>query len=152
VFAKAYIRRYIEEGNKWKAQYMVDATAQALIDLGINPDKIQTAYDLSSTMKGLDKRMELQAETQEFVDHSISSTVNIQSGVDVVVMAKLIIKYTKERYERGLAYLRGITVYPDGARGGQPMKEVSYEEAIKKRNVILEDNSEEQCLTGVCGI
>jgi ribonucleoside-diphosphate reductase alpha chain len=152
VFAKAYIRRYIEEGNKWKAQYMVDATAQALIDLGINPDKIQTAYDLSSTMKGLDKRMELQAETQEYVDHSISSTINITSGVDILGMAKLIIKYTKERYERGLAYLRGITVYPDGARGGQPLKEVSWEEAIKKRNVILEDNSEEQCLSGVCGI
>jgi ribonucleoside-diphosphate reductase alpha chain len=152
VFAKAYIRRYIEEGSKWKAQYMVDATAQALIDLGINPDKIQTAYDLSSSMKGLDKRMELQAETQEFVDHSISSTINITSGVDVMGMCKLIIKYTKERYERGLAYLRGVTVYPDGARGGQPLKEVSYEEAIKKRNVILEDNSEEQCLSGVCGI
>jgi ribonucleoside-diphosphate reductase alpha chain len=152
VFAKAYIRRYIEEGSKWKAQYMVDATAQALIDLGINPDKIQTAYDLASSMKGLDKRMELQAETQEFVDHSISSTINITSGVDVMGMAKLIIKYTKDRYERGLAYLRGITIYPDGARGGQPLKEVSYEEAIKKRNVILEDNSEEQCLSGVCGI
>ena len=152
VLAKAYIRRYIEEGSKWKAQYMVDATAQALIELGINPDKIQTAYELASSMKGLDKRMELQAETQEFVDHSISSTIKITSGVDILGMAKLIIKYTKDRYERGLAYLRGITIYPDGARGGQPIKEISWEEAIKKRNLIIEDNSEEQCLSGVCGI
>ena len=152
VFAKAYIRRYIEEGHKWKAQYMVDATAQTLIELGLNPDKIQTAYELASSMKGLDKRMELQAEIQEYVDHSISSTINIASGVDILGMAKLIIKYTKDRYERGLAYLRGITIYPDGARGGQPIKEISWEEAVKKRNLITEDNSEEQCLSGVCGI
>jgi ribonucleoside-diphosphate reductase alpha chain len=123
-----------------------------LIELGINPDKIQTAYELASSMKGLDKRMELQAEIQEYVDHSISSTINITSGVDILGMAKLIIKYTKDRYENGLAYLRGITVYPDGSRGGQPIKEISWEEAVKKRNLITEDNSEEQCLSGVCGI
>jgi len=29
---------------------------------------------------------------------------------------------------------------------------VPYEEAITKRGIIFEDNSEEQCLSGVCGI
>ena len=48
--------------------------------------------------------------------------------------------------------LRGLTVYPDNARGGQPIKSVPYEEAHAKRGVIYEDNSEEQCLSGVCGI
>jgi ribonucleoside-diphosphate reductase alpha chain len=48
--------------------------------------------------------------------------------------------------------LRGLTVYPDGARGGQPITSVPYEEAHSKRGVVYEDNSEEQCLSGVCGI
>ncbi len=154
VFAKAYLRRYIEEGNKWKAQYMVDATAQALTELGINPDKIETAYDLSATLKGLDRRMSVQSEIQQYTDHSISSTINLGSNMDwsIEKLCHLICKHTKERYENNLAYLRGLTFYPDGARGGQPIKEVSWEEALKKRNLIIEDNSEEQCLSGVCGI
>ena len=154
VFAKAYLRRYIEEGNKWKAQYMVDATAQALTELGINPDKIETAYDLSATLKGLDRRMSVQSEIQQYTDHSISSTINLGSNMDwsIEKLCHLICKHTKERYENHLAYLRGLTFYPDGARGGQPIKEVSWEEALKKRNLIIEDNSEEQCLSGVCGI
>ena len=48
--------------------------------------------------------------------------------------------------------LRGLTFYPDGSRGGQPIQSVSYEEAHSKRGVIYEDNSEEQCLSGVCAI
>ena len=137
-----------------KAQYMVDATAQALIELGINPDKIETAYDLSSTLKGLDRRMGVQSDIQQYTDHSISSTINLGSNMDWSVdkLCLLICKHTKERYENGMAYLRGLTFYPDGARGGQPIKEVSWEEALKKRNLIIEDNSEEQCLSGVCGI
>jgi len=48
--------------------------------------------------------------------------------------------------------LRGLTLYPDGSRGGQPITSVPYEEAHNKRGVVFEDNSEEQCLSGVCGI
>ena len=53
------------------------------------------------------------------------------------------------KYAHGL---RGLTVYPDGSRGGQPITSVAYEEANSKRGVIFEDNSDEQCLSGVCSI
>ena len=48
--------------------------------------------------------------------------------------------------------LRGMTVYPNLARGGQPITSVPYAEAHAKRGVIYEDHSQEQCLSGVCGI
>jgi len=54
-----------------------------------------------------------------------------------------------QKYAKGL---RGLTVYPDGARGGQPITSVPYEEAKSKRGVIYDDNSEEACSSGVCGI
>ena len=54
-----------------------------------------------------------------------------------------------KRYAPGL---RGLTLYPDLSRGGQPITSVPYEEAHAKRGVIYADNSEEQCLSGVCGI
>ena len=58
-----------------------------------------------------------------------------------------------ERVVRKYAHgLRGLTVYPDGSRGGQPITSVAYEEANSKRGVIFEDNSDEQCLSGVCSI
>ena len=58
-----------------------------------------------------------------------------------------------ERLVRKYAHgLRGLTVYPDGSRGGQPITSVAYEEANSKRGVIFEDNSDEQCLSGVCSI
>ncbi len=54
-----------------------------------------------------------------------------------------------KKYASGL---RGLTIYPDGSRGGQPITTVPYEEAHSKRGVIYEDNSEEQCLSGVCNL
>jgi len=48
--------------------------------------------------------------------------------------------------------LRGLTFYPDTSRGGQPLEAVPWAEAKAKRGVVYEDNSEEQCLSGVCSI
>lgn len=51
------------------------------------------------------------------------------------------------KYAHGL---RGLTFYPDGSRGGQPITPVSYKEAIAQRGVVFEENS--ACKDGVCGI
>lgn len=48
--------------------------------------------------------------------------------------------------------LRGFTCYPDGSRGGQPITEVPYEEAIQHKGVVYEENQEKQCNSGICGI
>jgi ribonucleoside-diphosphate reductase alpha chain len=88
---------------------------------------------------------------QQYVDHAISSTLNLPAwGSElnnedkVADFAALIAKHAPN--------LRGLTMYPDGARGGQPITSVDYTEAHSKRGVVFEDNSEEQCLSGVCGI
>jgi ribonucleoside-diphosphate reductase alpha chain len=148
IYAVAYRRRYLSDGTRWKHQFVVDGTAQALIGTGIKPDDIESAVDLASDPE---RRIKLQYELQKFVDHGISSTLNLpawgtdQNNEDKVGEFARIIK----KYAHGL---RGLTVYPDGSRGGQPITSVSYEEAQAKRGVIYEDNSEEQCLSGVCGI
>jgi ribonucleoside-diphosphate reductase alpha chain len=48
--------------------------------------------------------------------------------------------------------LRGFTVYPDGARGGQPITAIDYAEAVKHKGVVFEESSENACASGVCGI
>ena len=148
VYALGYRRRYLTDGTKWKYQFVVDGTAQSLIDGGINPDQIETAVDLAADVE---RRVKFQYDMQSYVDHAISSTINLPKwGTElnnedkVMPFAQIIKKYAKG--------LRGLTFYPSESRGGQPITAVPYEEAHAKRGVIYEDNSEQQCLSGVCGI
>jgi len=148
IYAVAYKRRYLADGTKWKHQFMVDGTAEALISRGIKPEDIESAVDLAADPE---RRIKFQFELQKYVDHAISSTLNLPAwGTDlnnesrVNEFEKLVRKYAHG--------LRGLTVYPDGSRGGQPITSVAYEEANSKRGVIFEDNSDEQCLSGVCSI
>ena len=149
IYAVAYRRRYLTDGTRWKHQYVVDATAQALIDLGINPDDIESAIDLAADPE---RRIKFQYEMQKFVrDHAISSTINFPAwGTDLNNEDK--VKDNAIMVKKYAPGIRGLTWYPDGSRGGQPITTVSYEEAHSKRGVIYEDNSEEQCLSGVCNL
>ena len=148
IYAVAYKRRYLADGTKWKHQFMVDGTAEALISRGIKPEDIESAVDLAADPE---RRIKFQFELQKYVDHAISSTLNLPAwGTDLNNESGV---NEFERLVRKYAHgLRGLTVYPDGSRGGQPITSVAYEEANSKRGVIFEDNSDEQCLSGVCSI
>ncbi len=148
IYAVAYRRRYLSDGTKWKHQFVVDGTAQGLIDSGIKPDSIESAVDLAADPE---RRIKFQFQLQKYVDHAISSTLNMPAWGTETNNEDQVEKFASiiSHYAGGL---RGLTVYPDGARGGQPITSVPYEEAHAKRGVIYEDNSEEQCLSGVCGI
>ena len=130
LFAVAYKRRYLKGDKDWHYQYVVDGTAQELIDLyGADPEKIESAVDLASDFE---RRISLQADIQDFVDMAISSTINLpQWGSDlnnegtVEAFAKTLSKYAPR--------LRGFTCYPDGARGGQPLTPCDY--ATAKANL-----------------
>jgi ribonucleoside-diphosphate reductase alpha chain len=145
IYAVAYRRRYLTDGTRWKYQFVVDGTSESLIQTGIKPDDIESAVDLSAD---LERRVKFQFELQKHVDHAISSTINLpawdKSQDRVDEFARIVRKYAHG--------LRGLTLYPDGSRGGQPITSVPYEEAHSKRGVVFEDNSEEQCLSGVCGV
>ena len=149
LFAVAYKRRYLTDGTKWKYEYVVDSTADQLIrEYGLDPNKIETAYGLSHDYE---KRIKFQADIQDYVDMSISSTINLpawgtkgNSEADVERFAATLSKYAPR--------LRGFTCYPDGSRGGQPLTEVPYEEAIKHKGIVFEENIDRACVSGVCGI
>lgn len=122
----AYKRRYLK-GQVTHFQYVVDPAAQRLIDAGVNPELIEDAYSLA---ENVERRVAFQAWVQQWVDHSISSTINLPSwGSElnndsrVQEFGTMLMKY--------LPKLRGMTCYPDGARGGQPLTPVKYSTAIK---------------------
>jgi len=137
LFAVAYKRRYLTDGTKWKYEYVVDSTAEHLIrELDIDPSSIDTAYKLSHDYE---RRIKFQADVQDYVDMSISSTINLPSWGSkennpdrVEAFAETLARYATR--------LRGFTCYPDGSRGGQPITEVDYSEAIKHKGVVFEEH------------
>ena len=155
IFAVAYKRRYLTNGTRWKYQYVVDSAAQELIDIyGINPDEIESALDLAPDYE---RRIKFQADVQDYVDMSISSTINLPSwgskfnNPDLVKpFAQTLAKYAHR--------LRGFTCYPDGSRGGQPLTSVPYKEAVERlgeefdEHVETHDICEISNTGGVCGV
>lgn len=154
IFAVAYKRRYLK-GTKWHYQYVVDSAAQELIDLyGADPDKIESSLDLADDFE---RRIRFQADIQDYVDQSISSTINLPewgsklNNPDTVApFAATLAKYAHR--------LRGFTCYPDGARGGQPLTSIPYAEAKDRlgeefeEHVITHDICEITGTGGSCGI
>ena len=126
IFCVAYKRRYLKH-KTWHSQYVIDPTAKRLIESGVNPESIEDAYSLA---ENVERRVEFQAWVQQYVDHAISSTINLpQWGSEgnneskVIPFGNMLIKYLPD--------LRGLTVYPNGARDRQPLAPVKYETAMK---------------------
>ncbi len=143
LFSVAYQRRYLTPDG-WKKQYVVDFVAEKLYEEGIDPSTIEDAYSLS---QDVERRIDFQAFIQTYIDNSISSTINLPSfgsdgNNDPKSFGNTLMRY--------LPSLRGITVYPDGARGGQPLTPVDFEFAYNKKGVVFEGN--EECENGVCGL
>jgi len=148
IFAVAYKRRYLKGNSRWVYQYVVDSAAQELIDrYGAKPDTVESALDLASDYE---RRMQFQADVQDYVDMSISSTINLPSWG-----SKLNNESTVDTFAETLARyaprLRGFTCYPDGSRGGQPLTSVPYEEAVEKLGEEFEEHIETHDICDISG-
>ena len=148
LYAVAFKRRYLTGDKTWNYEYVVDGTAKHLIEQGINPDSIETSLDLAADPE---RRLAFQAFVQGYTDHAISSTINLPAwGTElnnedtVKDFAKMLAKYAPQ--------LRGFTVYPDGARGGQPLTSVPYYEAHNQVGQVFTEEFVDVCdITGKGG-
>ena len=122
IFCAAYRRRWYV-GEDRREELVVDPTARRAIAAGVHPDDVEDAYAISPG-----DRLAFQGWVQRWVDHAISSTVNLPAWGSAANC-----EATLEGFKRTLLgtlpMLRGVTVYPDRARGEQPLERVSYAEA-----------------------
>lgn len=148
IFCVAYKRRYLK-GHVTNYEYVVDPTAKRLIDQGVHAESIEDAYSLA---EDVERRIGFQAWLQGYVDHAISSTVNLPSwgseinnDATVPAFEKMLMKY--------LPKLRGTTCYPDGARGGQPLTPVKLATALKHTGEVFLEAADVCDITkgGSCG-
>lgn len=145
LLAAAYKRRYLK-GQAWHYQYVIDSAAKRLLDKGVSPELLEDAYDLA---KDPERRISFQAWVQQWVDHGISSTLNLPSrdkqNFTIEEFGNILFKY--------LPKLRGVTVYPDGSRGGQPITKVPLQEALDWEGREYEEVGNSQaCVNGACGV
>jgi ribonucleoside-diphosphate reductase alpha chain len=152
LFAISYKRRYLKGQHEWHYQYVIDSTAKLLINqYNIDPYKIETALSLANDYE---RRIKFQADVQDYVDMSISSTINLpkwgtpmNNDTKVEDFAHTLAKYAVR--------LRGFTCYPDGSRGGQPLTIIDYSEAKQNEGQEFREEFIDVCdLTrgGHCGM
>lgn len=148
LFCTAYRRRYKgPDGRSTHYAYVVDQVADRLIQNGIAPEDIEDALTLASDPE---RRVAFQAWVQQYVDHGISSTLNLPPwGSDL--NNEYTVQPFGEMLLRYLPRLRGITVYPDGSRGGQPLVRVEYDTAQKHKDQVFIEQTDSCELSGKGG-
>ena len=119
----------------------------------IKPEKIESALDLA---EDYERRLNFQANVQEYVDMAISSTINLP-GWDTEKNNEDGVEKFTQTLAKYAHRLRGFTCFPDGCRGGQPLTPISYEEAIEKLGEEFEDNIQVHDICaisggGICGV
>lgn len=156
IFALFYTRRTESLGNKFFKIF--HSTIQAYVDLHELNERVanaQTEAELTEYLPpyffrsahhiDADKRIEIQSRCQKYVDHSISSTVNLPETVEPEMISSIYLN----AWKRGL---KGITIYRDGSR--YPILSVEGEETEFQRmktklyKILLENGNQEVTLKG----
>jgi ribonucleoside-diphosphate reductase alpha chain len=147
IFSVAYKRRYLK-GTIWHHQYNIEAIALKLINEGVvKENELEDAYSID-----YERRIAFQAYMQKFVDQAISSTVNLPSWGSEGNNESTLTEFRRV-LKKYLSQLRGITTYPDGSRGGQPLTPVKLSTALKYTGQELLETSNNICdiTGGSCG-
>jgi ribonucleoside-diphosphate reductase alpha chain len=156
IFALYYTRRSESFGNKFFKVF--HSSVQAYFDmhnLNEKASNAQTEAELTEYLPshffrtahhiGGEKRISIQGRCQKYVDHSISSTVNLPEDIEPEVISDIYLNAWKHG-------LKGITIYRDGSR--YPILSVEGEETEfqrmkeKKFKLNLSNAEEEVTLRG----
>jgi ribonucleoside-diphosphate reductase alpha chain len=148
VFHTAYQRttntlKTKDYADGYKREVVVDPIVQKWMEQGYDVQDIDTAYTLSQTTRGIDRRLAFQAYVQQFVDNAISSTVNLPPYVEGMehTIAPILLQY--------LPQLRGVTFYPDGRHDNQPVTPIDIADIDMFQHTLDQGPT---CSNGECGL
>ncbi len=158
IFALYYQRRSetLNKEESSKFYNVFHPTVQSFIDLKQLTEKAKDITNLDELRKVLpsfffrtahfisaEKRIEVQSACQKFIDHSISSTVNLPESIKPEMVSSIYF----DAWKKGL---KGITIYRDGSR--YPILSVAQEQTefqeIKKKTFKVLTNNENLILKG----
>jgi ribonucleoside-diphosphate reductase alpha chain len=140
LFAKAY-KKSDQVGER---NYIHPKLVEILKNGEDIPDWFVDVYDLNP-----EDHLEVQSIVQKYIDGACSKTVNLPSNATPDQLSGLLLEYIND--------LKGVTVYRDGSKTGQPFNKISNEQIKKmldenepiKTGLEVEDIT---CASGVCEI
>lgn len=148
IFALAYKWRYTLN-NELQEQVVIDSNVETFMQQGIYVSSIEDAYSLAALEDGFKRRVEMQAHIQKYCDNAISSTINLPQWGTEHNNEQTLDKY-RAILLRYMPYLRGITVYANGSRSGQPLTAIPIEEALREKHET--DSQYSNCSNGACAL
>ena len=155
IFALYYTRR-TESFKKNEFYKVFHSSVQAYIDkMGLN-EQVDNADSINDVLPDYflrtahnvepERRVDIQGLIQRYIDHSISSTINLPEDVQPEVISDIYLKAWKNN-------LKGVTIYRDGSRFPilstekdltefQKIKENEYQISINNEEVITANGEE----------
>ena len=147
IFSTHYTRRSESFNNKFFKVF--HSTIQAYIDKMGLQEKIDQAENIDDVLPNFltrtahkinsIRRVEIQGEIQKYIDHSISSTINLPEDVSPEVISDIYLKAWKNN-------LKGVTIYRDGSRTPILSKDgelTEFQEMISKTYQLTNDDGKE---------
>ena len=117
IFATHYTRRSESFGNKFFKVF--HSTIQAYIDKFDLQEKVDNSADIEDVLPDYlfrtahkvnsSQRVDIQGLIQKYIDHSISSTINLPEDIKPEIISDIYLQAWK-------AKLKGVTIYRDGSR------------------------------------
>jgi len=151
VFRNSYIRRkklnpedtaqadFVNDlGEAWQEFPVVHSNIDNYFEVKGKNKSLPSFFVTSDQIDGI-KRIEIQGTLQKFLDHSISSTINLPEDTPPEVVGGLYLEAWKKN-------LKGLTVYVDKSRDGVLVTDedrvASYEDKLKKLGPYLKTSLE----------
>ncbi|RMF06736.1 adenosylcobalamin-dependent ribonucleoside-diphosphate reductase, partial [Candidatus Woesearchaeota archaeon] len=155
VFSLYYTRRSESFGNKFFKVF--HSTVQAFIDMNNLSEKAEKTTNTEELRYVLpeyffrtahyiqpEMRVKIQGTMQKYIDHSISSTVNLPESISPEVISNIYIEAWKDG-------LKGITIYRDGSRYpilSIDQKQTEFQQFKKRKFRVTFDDGKELVLMG----
>jgi len=138
LFAKAYMR-HDRVGDRMYIHPIYEEMLKSREEI---PNWFVDTFDLSPT-----DHFEVQVALQKYNDGSVSKTINLPHETTPDELSALLLEYITD--------LKGVTVYRDGCRDGQPLRRVTEEDArayLEKNGKIESNRTEDdvRCVNGSC--
>jgi ribonucleoside-diphosphate reductase alpha chain len=139
LFSRAYWR-----ADRISTRAYVHPKLRQCIEAGVDvPDWFVDSTDLSK-----EDHINVQAVIQKHTDGAVSKTINLPEGTCYNEVSDFILE--------NLHRVKGMTIYVDGCRGGQPLNHMTIsevKEACKTEDDCNErDEAEVACATGACSL
>ena len=112
IFAVSYTRRSESFNKRFKVFHATIQAYMDLMDIDNSAEEQETlpSYFFRTAHSVIpDKRVKIQGVIQKYIDHSISSTINLPEDVEPEVISDIYFQAWQKK-------LKGVTIYRDGSR------------------------------------